>query len=210
MSPMPWLADGVILDRPYCARPQPGIALCDMQPFRPSHYGCLLWASTGLPYLEKKSCTRRWSLRMAFEAQLVAFLLSRAHCRFRKSPYQRGLLVGAVGIVVLGALLLAGDPGPDRPRGGNSLLLIALLALIVSIAYHILKPRGAMKAQRVSQTRQGTEPAAVQGTGPGRWCDTASGNKDAQTAGRNGAHRPTQRRNQAERGNAAAEKGEGK
>jgi hypothetical protein len=103
---------------------------------------------TSIPEAERFDawvCTHRWPLRMAFEALLllwlIAFLVYRTNCRFRKLPYQLGLLIGAVGIVVLGALLLAGDPSLDRLREGNSLLLIVLVALIVSIAYHILKPR---------------------------------------------------------------------
>lgn len=90
-------------------------------------------------------CTHRWPLRLAFESLLllwlVAFALYRTNCRFRKLPYQLGLLVGAVGVVLLGALLLAGDPGLEGLREGNALLGLLLFALIATIAYHILKPR---------------------------------------------------------------------
>lgn len=90
-------------------------------------------------------CTHRWLLRFAFESLLllwlIAFALYRTNCRFRKLPYQLGLLVGAVGVVLLGALLLAGDPGLEGLREGNALLGLLLFALIATIAYHILKPR---------------------------------------------------------------------
>ncbi|MDO1529055.1 putative Ig domain-containing protein [Fulvimonas sp. R45] len=90
-------------------------------------------------------CTRRWPLRMAFEGLLllwlVAFALYRTNCRFRNLPYQLGLLAGAIGVVLLGALLLAGDPGLEALREGNALLGLLLFALIATIAYHILKPR---------------------------------------------------------------------
>jgi hypothetical protein len=90
-------------------------------------------------------CTHRWPLRLAFESLLllwlVAFALYRTNCRFRNLPYQLGLLVGAVAVVLLGALLLAGDPDVEQLREGNALLLILLVALIGTIAYHILKPQ---------------------------------------------------------------------
>ena len=90
-------------------------------------------------------CANRWLLRFALEALmllwLVAFALYLTNCRFRKLPYQLGLLVGAVAVVLLGALLLAGDPGLEGLREGNALLGLLLIALIASIAYHILKPR---------------------------------------------------------------------
>ncbi|TAM21794.1 MAG: hypothetical protein EPN68_11740 [Rhodanobacter sp.] len=90
-------------------------------------------------------CTHRWLLRFAFESLLllwlIAFALYRTNCRFRKLPYQLGLLAGAVAVVLLGALLLAGDPGLEGLREGNALLGLLLFALIATIAYHILKPR---------------------------------------------------------------------
>lgn len=90
-------------------------------------------------------CTNRWPLRMAFQVLLllwlIGFLCYRTNCRFRKLPYQLGLLISAVGVVVLGALLLAGDPGLEGLREGNALLGLLLFALIATIAYHILKPR---------------------------------------------------------------------
>lgn len=89
-------------------------------------------------------CVNRWPLRIAFEALLllwlVAFLVYRTSCRFRRLSYQLALLVGAVGILILGALLLAGDPALTALREGNALLGVLLVALIGTIAYHMLKP----------------------------------------------------------------------
>ncbi|HET7333023.1 hypothetical protein [Dyella sp.] len=92
-------------------------------------------------------CEYRWPLRMAFEALLVlwliAFALYQGSCRIRRIglPYQLGLLFGAVGVLILGAILLAGDPALTKVREGNSLLAVLLIALIATIAYHLLKPR---------------------------------------------------------------------
>jgi hypothetical protein len=92
-------------------------------------------------------CEYRWPLRLALELLvplwLVAFLLYQASCRVRRLglPYQLGLLIGAVGILVLGGILMAGDPALTRMREGNSMLVVVLVALIATIAYHLLKPR---------------------------------------------------------------------
>jgi len=89
-------------------------------------------------------CANRWLLRIAFEALLiswlVAFLVYRTNCRFRHLSYRLVLLVAAVCILVLGALLLAGDPALTALREGNALLGVLLVALIATIAYHMLKP----------------------------------------------------------------------
>lgn len=92
-------------------------------------------------------CEYRWPLRMALALLLplwlIAFGLYQASCRVRRFglPYQLGLLAGAVGIMLLGAILMAGDPALTQIREGNTLLAVVLVALIVSIAYHLLKPR---------------------------------------------------------------------
>jgi hypothetical protein len=36
---------------------------------------------------------------------------------------------------------MAGDPALTRLREGNSMLVVVLVALIATIAYHLLKPR---------------------------------------------------------------------
>jgi hypothetical protein len=92
-------------------------------------------------------CEYRWPLRLAFQLLvplwLIAFVLYQASCRVRRFglPYQLGLLIGAVGILVLGGILMAGDPALTRLREGNSMLVVVLVALIATIAYHLLKPR---------------------------------------------------------------------
>jgi hypothetical protein len=106
-------------------------------------------ASFSTPFSETERfrgwiCVHRWPLRIAFEALLllwlIAFLVYRTACRFRRLSYQLALLVGAVGILILGALLLAGDPALRALREGNALLGVLLVALIATIAYHMLKP----------------------------------------------------------------------
>ena len=92
-------------------------------------------------------CEYRWPLRMAAEALLmlwlIALMIYQSSCRIRQVglPYQLGLLLGAIAFLLLGALLLAGDPALIRVRQGNALLALLLVALIATIAYHMLKPR---------------------------------------------------------------------
>jgi hypothetical protein len=92
-------------------------------------------------------CEYRWPLRMAAEALLVvwliAFMIYRSSCRMRQIglPYQLGLLLGAIAFLILGALLLVGDPALVQVRQGNALLALLLVALIATVAYHMLKPR---------------------------------------------------------------------
>lgn len=93
------------------------------------------------------ACEYRWPLRMAFESLvllwLIAFVLYQGSCRIRQLglSYQLGLLFGAIGVLILGAVLLYGDPALTRVREGNALLAVLLIALIASIAYNLLKPR---------------------------------------------------------------------
>ncbi|RUL79017.1 Ig domain-containing protein [Dyella choica] len=92
-------------------------------------------------------CDYRWPLRMAAEGLLllwlIAFAFYRSSCRIRQVglPYQLGLLLGAIAFLGLGALLLVGDPALVQVRRGNALLGVLLVALIATIAYHMLKPR---------------------------------------------------------------------
>lgn len=92
-------------------------------------------------------CDHRWPLRMAawtlLVVWLIAFAFYQSSCRIRQIglPYQLGLLFGAIVFLLVGALLLAGDPALVRVREGNALLAILLVALIATIAYHLLKPR---------------------------------------------------------------------
>lgn len=92
-------------------------------------------------------CNYRWPLRMAAWALLVLWLIAfafyQSSCRIRQVglPYQLGLLLGAIVFLIVGALLLAGDPALVRVRQGNALLAILLVALIATVAYHLLKPR---------------------------------------------------------------------
>lgn len=103
-----------------------------------------------IPHAEQLNawiCEYRWPLRMLAEALLVVWLVAfafyRSSCRIRQIglPYQLGLLLGAIAFLGVGALLLAGDPALVAVRQGNSLLAILLVALIATIAYHLLKPR---------------------------------------------------------------------
>lgn len=103
-----------------------------------------------IPHAEQLNawiCEYRWPLRMAAEALLIVWLIAlliyRSNCRMRQIglPYQLGLLLGAIAFLILGALLLAGDPALVQVRQGNILLALLLLALIATIAYHMLKPR---------------------------------------------------------------------
>lgn len=92
-------------------------------------------------------CDYRWLLRMTAEAialvWLIAFAFYQSSCRIRQIglPYQLGLLLGAIAFLVVGALLLVGDPMLVQVRQGNALLALLLVALMATIAYHILKPR---------------------------------------------------------------------
>ncbi|GAB2579746.1 hypothetical protein ISP15_00100 [Dyella jejuensis] len=93
------------------------------------------------------TCEYRWPLRMAAEALLlvwlIAFMVYQSSCRIRQIglPYQLGLLLGAIAFLIVGALLLAGDPALAQVRQGNALLGLLLVALIATVAYHMLKPR---------------------------------------------------------------------
>ncbi|HEX7817339.1 hypothetical protein [Dyella sp.] len=108
--------------------------------------GFLAQATKVAPF-QSLVCEYRWPLRMLFEVLLlvwvIAFVLYQSSCRFRRAgrKYQFSLLGGAIPVLILGAVLLAGDPELTAIRQGNALLLIMLIALILSIAYHILKPR---------------------------------------------------------------------
>lgn len=92
-------------------------------------------------------CENRWPLRILTEAVLlvwlIAFVVYQSSCRMRQIglPFQLGLLAGAIVFLVLGALLLLGDPSLVRVRQGNALLALLLVALVATIAYHMLKPR---------------------------------------------------------------------
>jgi hypothetical protein len=92
-------------------------------------------------------CDYRWPLRMIAEALLVLWLIAfsfyRSSCRIREIglPYQLGLLLGAIAFLVIGALLLVGDPSLAAVRRGNALLALLVMALIATFAYHMLKPR---------------------------------------------------------------------
>ncbi len=103
-----------------------------------------------IPHAEQLNawiCDYRWPLRMAAEALLVAWLIAfafyQSSCRIRQIglPYQLGLLLGAIAFLVVGALLLVGDPALVQVRQGNALLALLLVALVAMIAYHMLKPR---------------------------------------------------------------------
>lgn len=92
-------------------------------------------------------CEHRWILRILVEAVLliwlIAFLIYQSSCRMRQIglPFQLALLAGAILFLVLGALLLLGDPALVHVRQGNALLALLLIALIAVVAYHVLKPR---------------------------------------------------------------------
>jgi hypothetical protein len=103
-----------------------------------------------IPHAEQLNawiCDYRWPLRMAAEVLLVVWLIAlliyQSSCRMRQIglPYQLGLLLGAIAFLILGALLLVGDPALVQVRQGNALLALLLVALIATIAYHLLKPR---------------------------------------------------------------------
>ncbi|NID14690.1 putative Ig domain-containing protein [Luteibacter yeojuensis] len=92
-------------------------------------------------------CEYRWPLRILAEAVLlvwlIAFVVYQSSCRMRQVglPFQLGLLLGAIVFLVLGGLLLLGDPALAQVRQGNALLAVVLVALVATIAYHMLKPR---------------------------------------------------------------------
>jgi hypothetical protein len=92
-------------------------------------------------------CEHRWPLRILTEAVLlvwlIAFVVYQSSCRMRQIglPFQLGLLFGAIVFLALGALLLLGDPALTQVRQGNALLALLLVALVATIAYHMLKPR---------------------------------------------------------------------
>ncbi|WP_267221315.1 hypothetical protein [Dyella silvae] len=92
-------------------------------------------------------CEYRWPLRVAAEGLLliwlVAFVIYQSSCRFRQVGlvYPLGLLLGAIAFLILGALLLVGDPRLSQLRQGNALLGLLLIVLIAIIGYHMLKPR---------------------------------------------------------------------
>ena len=92
-------------------------------------------------------CDYRWPLRMVAEVLLVLWLIGfvfyQSSCRIRQIglPYQLALLLGAVAFLLVGALLLVGDPALIEVRQGNTLLALLVVALIATIAYHMLKPR---------------------------------------------------------------------
>ena len=105
---------------------------------------------TRIPQAEQLNawiCDYRWPLRMAAEGLLVIWLIAfafyQSSCRIRQIglPYQLGLLLGAIAFLIVGALLLVGDPTLAEVRRGNALLALLVVALIATIAYHMLKPR---------------------------------------------------------------------
>lgn len=92
-------------------------------------------------------CQYRWPLRTAFEGLLVLWLIGavayKTSCRVQKLglPYLLGLLIGAVVLVLLGAVLLTWDPSLSELRKGNALLAALLIALIAMAGYQLVRAK---------------------------------------------------------------------
>lgn len=92
-------------------------------------------------------CEYRWPLRAAFEGLLLLWLIGavayKSSCRVQKLGlrYLLGLLIGAVVVVLLGAVLLTWDPDLTGLRQGNALLAALLIAIIAVAGYQLFKAK---------------------------------------------------------------------